>query len=204
MPAPERRSRLVLIVLLAALVLPASASAQLDVGGSLLDACKEIEKLRLKGDIPGAKKAASDCLEGLERETDKSIGQYFLEEIAGWKRVRFEQNVAMGIRNANAEYEKDGVRVRVTFMSGGGGRGIGSAISSFARMGIVGGGRQVTIAGLPANVLPDGTVLVTFGDDSSLNFESSAYQTAEESLAGMGDLIDKFPVADMRKELDGS
>ena len=50
---------------------------------------------------PGARDAAIKCLDWLERELDGEIGQYFLEEVAGWKRGRFEQNAAMGMRKAS-------------------------------------------------------------------------------------------------------
>ena len=61
---------LLVLAALALLLLASSrAFAQLDMGGDLVDECAKIEKLRKAGDIPAAKKAASDCLEGLERET---------------------------------------------------------------------------------------------------------------------------------------
>ena len=177
------------------------STAQLDVGGGLLDECAKIEGLRRGGNIPGAREAATKCLEGLEQELDGEIGQYFLEDVAGWKRSRFEQNAAMGMRNVSADYKKDGKRVRVSLMGGGSGRGIGGALGGLARMGMMGGGKQVKVAGLPATVLPDGQVMVTFEDGSILSFESSDFSTADESLAGMGDLVDKFPVAKIDEAL---
>jgi len=184
-----------------ALILPSAAVAQLEVDGGLLDECSKIEGLRRAGNLPGAREAATKCLEGLEQELDGEIGQYFLEDVAGWKRSRFEQNVAMGMRNVSAEYKKDGKRVRVALMGGGSGRGLGGALSGLARMGMMGGGKQVKVAGLPATVMPDGQIMVTFEDGSMLSFESSNFSTAEEALAGMGDLVDQFPVAKIDEAL---
>lgn len=182
-------------------ILPAVAFAQLDVGGGLIDECARIEGLRKNGDLPGARVAATKCLEGLEQEIDGAIGHFFLEDVAGWKRSRFEQNAAMGMRNASADYTKHGKKVRVSLMGGGGGRGLGSALGGLARMGMMGGGKQVKVAGLPATVMPNGQVMVSFEDGSMLNFESSDFKTADDALHGMGDLIDQFPVGKIRDAL---
>ena len=184
------------------LVMPVAASAQLDTGDDGSKNCAQIEKLRSQKNIPGARDAAIKCLDWLERELDGEIGQYFLEEVAGWKRGRFEQNAAMGMRNASTWYEKDGKRVQVSLIGGGSGRGLGGALGGLARMGMMGGGRQIKVAGLPANVMPNGQVMVTFSDGSMLTFESSTYKTPDDALAGMGDLIDKFPVAKIRDALE--
>lgn len=187
---------------LALLCLANEGHAQLEVGGGLVAECGRIESLRSKGDVPAARDAARKCLEGLEQELDGAIGKHFLEEVAGWKRVRFEQNAAMGMRNANAEYEKDGKRVRVSLIGGGGGRGLGGALGGLARMGMMGGARQVKVAGLPASVMPNGQVMVTFEDGTFLSFESPDFDTPDAALAGMGDLIDQFPVAKIRDDLE--
>jgi hypothetical protein len=105
------------------------------------------------------------------------------------------------MRNVTADYKKDGKRVRVSLMGGGSGRGLGGALSGLARMGMMGGGKQVKVAGLPANVLPNGQVMVTLADGSILSFESSDFSTADEALAGMGDLIDQFPVGKIDEAL---
>jgi len=190
-----------LVSLPVVVMLSGVAHAQLQVGGGLLTNCEKIESLRKGGDIPGARDAATKCLEGLEQELDGEIGGYFLEEVAGWKRGRLEQNAAMGMRNASADYRKDDTTVRVSLIGGGGGRGLGGALGGFVRMGMMGGGKQVEVAGLPASVMPNGQVVVSFEDGSMLNFESSSFSTADAALAGMGDLIDKFPVAKIRDAL---
>ena len=184
------------------LVMPGVVSAQLETGDDSSKNCAQIEKLRLQKNIPGARDAAVKCLESLERELDGEIGQYFLEDIAGWKRGRFEQSAAMGMRNASTSYEKNGTRVQVSLIGGGSGRGLGGALGGLARMGMMGSGRPIKVAGLPANVMPNGQVMVTFSDGSLLTFESSAYKTPDEALAGMGELIDKFPVAKIRDALE--
>lgn len=186
---------------LAFLVLPLAAQAQLDMGDNDEKSCATIEKLRAKGDIPGARDAATTCLAFLEREVAGTIEQFFLEEVAGWKRGRFEQSEAMGIRNASTRYTKNDKVVNVSLIGGGSGRGLGGALSGLARMGMMGGGRQIKIAGLPANVMPNGQVMVSFEDGSMLNFECNAFKTADEALEGMGDLLDKFPVAKIRDAL---
>lgn len=198
-----RSPRLVpgLLAALAIFVLPLSASAQLDTGDDAEKSCAKIEKLRLKKDIPGARAAAATCLEWLEREVAGAVGQYFLEEIAGWKRGRLEQSQAMGMQNASTRYKKDGKTVKVSLIGGGAGRGLGGALSGLARMGMMGGGRQIKVAGLPTNVMPDGQVMVSFEDGSMLNFECDAFTTPDEALEGMGDLIDQFPVAKIRDAL---
>jgi hypothetical protein len=199
---PRRLDSFTLLISLPVfLMLPSFAIAQLQVGRGLLTNCEKIESLRKGGDIPGARDAATKCLEGLEQELDGEIGGYFLEEVAGWKRGRFEQNAAMGMRNASADYRKDDKTVRVSLIGGGGGRGLGGALGGFVRMGMMGGGKQVEVAGLPATVMPNGQVVVSFEDGSMLNFESSSFTTADAALAGMGDLIDKFPVAKIRDAL---
>ena len=70
-------------------------------------------------------------------------------------------------------------------------------------MGMMGSGRQVRVANLPATVTPSGQVMVTLEDGSFLNFESNDFSTADSALSGMGDLIDKFPVADINRTLIG-
>jgi hypothetical protein len=61
--------------------------------------------------------------------------------------------------------------------------------------------KQVKVAGLPATVLPNGQVMVSFEDGTMLNFESSDFTTADAALSGMGDLVDEFPVAEISQAL---
>ena len=177
------------------------AFAQLEVGGDLLDNCSRIEGLRNAGNYAEARDAARLCLEGLEQELEGEIGQYFLMEVAGWTRTSFEQNTAMGFSNTSARYEKDGMSVTVSLTGGvGGGFGLG-ALGGLASLGILQSGRQVRVAGLPAVINPDGTVMVPLEDGSFLSFESSDFNDADSALSGMGDLVDAFPVADINRTL---
>ena len=57
------------------------------------------------------------------------------------------------------------------------------------------------VAGLPATVQPDGTITVTLEDGSFLTFSSPSFSTQETALAGLGDLVNAFPVADINKAL---
>ena len=97
-----------LAVLVLALIVPLSVWDQLDVGEALVDACGKIEKLHKKKNIPGARTEATECLKGLEQELGGNIGQFFLEEVAGWKCTRFRPNTAMAMLNASAQYTKAG------------------------------------------------------------------------------------------------
>ena len=190
-------------LLLAALIAigMSNAFAQLEVGGDLLDSCSRIDGLRNAGNYAEARDAARFCLEGLEQELEGEIGQYFLMEVAGWRRTSFEQNTAMGFSNTSARYEKDGISVTVSLTGGvGGGFGLG-ALGGLANLGILQSGRQVRVAGLPAVVNADGTVMVPLEDGSFLTFESPAFNDADSALSGMGDLVDAFPVADINRTL---
>ena len=178
-----------------------NAFAQLEVGGDFLDNCSKIEGLRNAGNYAEARDAARLCLEGLEQELEGEIGQYFLMEVAGWTRMSFEQNTAMGFSNTSARYEKDGMSVTVSLTGGvAGGFGLG-ALGGLASLGVLQSGRQVRVAGLPAVINPDGTVMVPLEDGSFLSFESSDFNDADSALSGMGDLVDTFPVADINRTL---
>jgi hypothetical protein len=59
----------------------------------------------------------------------------------------------------------------------------------------------VRVAGLPATVQPDGTIAVTLEDGSFLTFSSSKFSTQETALAGLGELVNAFPVAAINKAL---
>jgi|GEM_PF-1903310 len=178
-----------------------NAFAQLEIGGDLLESCSRIEGHRNSGNYAEARDAARLCLEGLEQELEGEIGQYFLMEVAGWRRTSFEQNKVMGFSNTSARYQKNGMSVTVSLTGGAGGAfGLG-ALGGFASLAILQSGRQVRVAGLPAVINPDGSVMVPLEDGSFLSFESSDFNDADSALSGMGDLVDAFPVADINRTL---
>jgi hypothetical protein len=72
-------------------------------------------------------------------------------------------------------------------------------LGDFARLGMQQSGKQVKVAGLPASVQPDGIITVTLEAGSFLTFQSSAYGDQDAALAGLGDLVNEFPVADINK-----
>jgi len=182
------------------IVLP-TAFAQLEVGGDMLDNCSRIDDLQKAGNFSEARGAARLCLEGLEQQLEGEVGEYFLMDVAGWKRTSFERSKAMGFSNTSARYEKDGNSATVSLTGGvGGASGLG-ALAGFATSGLLSSGRQLRVAGLPAAVNPDGTILVTLEDGSILNFESPDFDDADAALAGIGPLVDAFPVADINKAL---
>lgn len=186
-----------------------TAAAQLEVGGDLLDNCGEIDALQSAGSFTAARDKARLCLEGIEQELTGEVGQFFTAEISGWTRTSFEQNDVMGFSNISARYEKGDVRVNVSLTgTSGGGSGaagglgdFGGLLSGIASNAILQSGQQVTVAGLPSSVQPDGTVTVPLEDGSILVFESNDLQSAEAALEGMGDLINEFPVAGINAAL---
>jgi hypothetical protein len=181
--------------------------AQLEVGGDLLDNCAEIDALQNAGNFTEARDKARLCLEGLEQQLVGEIGQFFLEQIGDWTRTSFEQNQVMGFTNITAVYEKDDIAVDVslTGQAGGGGGGalggLGGIFGGIAQSAILQSGQQVTVAGLPSSVTPDGVLNVPLEDGSILTFMSSDLDTADAALAGMGDLVNDFPVADINAAL---
>jgi hypothetical protein len=62
-------------------------------------------------------------------------------------------------------------------------------------------GQQVRVAGLPASVQPDGAISVTMEKSSFLTFQSTAFRDQQSALAGLGDLVNAFPVAEINKKL---
>jgi hypothetical protein len=62
-------------------------------------------------------------------------------------------------------------------------------------------GQQITVAGLSAVATPDGMIIVTLGNGAFLSFSCSAFTTAAAALAGIGDLVDAFPVAQINETL---
>jgi hypothetical protein len=168
------------------------AEAQLEVGGDLMDECGKIEGLVKADQYPEARSAARACLEALEGQLETEIAAQFPDDVAGWKRSGFEQNKAMGFSNTSATYAKGGTRVEVSLIGGASGSALG-AFSGLAAMGMM-QGKQVRVAGLPAAVNPDGTILVTLESGGFLSFESGSFDTADAALEGMGELVDAFPV----------
>jgi hypothetical protein len=192
------------LALVTLVMLAPAGLAQLEVGGSLLDNCARIDGLRNSGDMPGARDAAQLCLQGIEQEIAGELGKFFLPEIAGWQRTSLEQGEVVGISNIAAVYEKGEVAVDVSLTGGGGGAtgldgALGSVLGGFARLGVEESGRPVRVGGLPASVLPDGSITVTLEAGSFLTFTSSAFTDQDSALAGMGDLVNAFPVADLNR-----
>ena len=185
-----------LIVLLVFVSLP--AFAQLEVGGGLLDNCQQIDALNKEGKFAEAKDKAQLCLQGIEQKLSGEISSFFRDEIGDWTRTSLDKNQAMGFSSISATYEKDSYAVDVSLTgTSGGGPGLGGLIG-LAQMG---GGQQVTVAGIRSTVNPDGTLVVPLEGGSILTFESSDFNTADEAIAGMGDLINDFPVADINATL---
>jgi hypothetical protein len=166
--------------------------------------CSRIDDLRKSGDVSAARDAARLCLQGLEQEIEGQVTKFFLPSVAGWTRTSLEQNRAMGISNIAATYKKGAVFAEVSLTGGaGGGAGaepsFGGMLGDFARLGMQQSGKQVKVAGLPASVQPDGIITVTLEAGSFLTFQSSAYGDQDSALAGLGDLVNEFPVADINK-----
>jgi hypothetical protein len=184
------------------LVTLSPAVAQLEVGGSVLDNCSQIDALRKAGNLTEARDKAQVCLDALEQEITGSVGKLFSADVAGWKRTNIEQENALGFSNVTATYTKGETTATVALTgTGGDGGGLGGLLGGFARAGLAGTGQQVRVAGLPATVQPDGTITVTLEDGSFLMFSSPNFSTQETALSGLGDLVNAFPVADINKAL---
>ena len=180
-----------------------NALAQLEVGGSALDNCAQIDALRKAGNFTEARDKAQVCLEALEQEVTGSVGKLFAANVAGWTRTNIEQNAVLGFTNVTATYTKGDTQatVALTGTGSGGGGGLGGLLGGFARAGLAGSGQQVRVAGLPASVQADGTITVTLEDGSFLTFSSPSFSSQESALAGLGELVNGFPVADINKAL---
>jgi hypothetical protein len=179
------------------------AVGQLEVGGSALDNCSQIDPLRKAGNLTEARDKAQVCLEALEQEVTGSVGKLFSADVAGWQRTNIEQNNVLGFTNVTATYRKADTTatVALTGTGGSGGGGLGGLLGGFARAGLAGSGQQVRVAGLPASVQPDGTITVTLEDGSFLTFSSQKFGSQETALAGLGELVNAFPVAEINKAL---
>jgi len=179
-----------------------TAEAQLEVSGSG-DSCAQIESLRKAGKVGEARTQAQACLDALNQEANGAVAQLFPATVAGWKRTDIQENQALGFTNVSSMYEKSGHSATVSLTGGNAGGGaIGAALGGLAKFGVkAGGGKQVKVAGLAGSVQPDGSVMVTLDDGSFLGFSSADFHGADEALAGLGDLINGFPVADINKKL---
>lgn len=182
-------------------IVATTAHAQLELGGDLLDNCAGIDELQKAGKYSEARNLTRLCLEGLDQKLEGEVGEYFLEDVAGWKRTSFEQNKTMGISITTARYEKGGVSADVSLTGGAGSSSGLGALGGLAAMGMLQSGRQVRVGGLPAAVNPDGTILVTLEDGSFLSFKSRNYSDADSALEGIGSLVNGFPVADINRTL---
>ncbi|MEE4218354.1 MAG: hypothetical protein V2I48_12145 [Xanthomonadales bacterium] len=174
-----------------------SALAQLEVGGGLLDNCKQIDALNEAGKFAEAKEKAQLCLQGIEQKLSGEISAYFREEIGDWKRTSLDKSQVMGFSNISATYAKGSNTVDISLTGSAGGSGLGGLLG-LAQMG---GGQQVTVAGITSSLNSDGSLMVPLENGSLLMFESSDFNTADEAIAGMGDLINDFPVADINAKL---
>jgi hypothetical protein len=179
-----------------------AAMAQLQVGGSALDNCAQIDALRRAGNLTEARDKAQICLEALEQEVTGSVGKLFAADVAGWKQTKIEQENALGFTNVTATYTKAETTATVSLTgTGSGGGGLGGLLGGFARAGLASTGQAVRVAGLPATVQTDGTIAVNLEDGSFLTFSSSKFNSQEAALAGLGDLVNAFPVAAINKAL---
>ncbi len=185
------------------LLIAPAAFAQLELGGNLTDNCAQIDALQRAGKLTEAREKASLCLQGIEQALQGRVGAHFRTEIAGWKRTSYDETMAMGFANISADYEKNGETVTVSLTRGAGGdtAGLGQLLGGFARMGMLGAGRSVRVGGLPGTVQEDGTVMVALDGGSFLTFSGSSFSDPNSALAGMGDLIDAFPVAAINEAL---
>jgi hypothetical protein len=178
-----------------------SAFAQLEVGGSLLDACGQIDALRKSSDFAGARDKANACLQGLEQQLQSNVGNSFPTDVAGWKRTGIEQGEVLGFTNISATYTKGQNKATVSLTgasSAGGGGGLGGLLGGIAKLGAQ-AGQQIRVGGLPAAVQPDGTISVTLENGSFLTFVSPSFSDQASALAGIGDLVNGFPVAAINK-----
>jgi hypothetical protein len=196
----QTTKRFVVVGVLLVVGLP-TAFAQLEVSGDAVDNCSQIDALRNAGNLSEARNKAQLCLEALEQELAGAVGRYFLPEIAGWNRTSLEQNQALGFTNISAGYQKGETRATVSLTGGTSGAGLGGLLGGFARMGLASSGKQVRVAGLPASVQADGSITVTLDDGSLLSFDSPEFGDPDAALAGIGDLVNGFPVADINEAL---
>jgi len=186
---------------IAVLGIMSSAQAQLEVASSGND-CAQIESLRKAGNLGEARNKAQACIEELNNELAGSTAKLFPDTVAGWKRGNIEQNQALGVNNVSTSYVKDKHTVQVSLTGGGkGANNVGGLLSGIAKFGIKSSGKQIKVAGLPGSIQADGSIMVTLDDGSFLGFTCPDFHTADDALAGMGDLVNAFPVGDINKHL---
>ena len=112
-----------------------------------------------------------------------------------------DQNTVAGFNNITATYHKGQHSADVSLTAGSAGAGaIGGLLGGIARMGMQ-SGQQVKVAGLPASVQTDGTIAVTLESGAFLTFKSAEFSNQQSALAGLGDLVNAFPVAQINKTL---
>jgi hypothetical protein len=201
----HKNGRSLILIGLMSMACPA-ANAQLELGGSLLDNCAKIDALQKAGKFGEARDTANLCLQGIEQALQGEVQKYFKADVAGWKRTSLEQNMVLGFANISATYKKNETQVSVSLTRGASGNdsvgaGLGKLLGGLARAGLAESGRKVRVAGLPATVQQDGSIVVTLEDGAFLTFMSSSFKDQDSALAGMGDLVDAFPVADINKAL---
>ena len=183
------------------------ANAQLEIGsGSLLDSCAKIDALQKAGQFAEARTEANQCLQGIEQQVQGEVGKFFTTEIADWKRTAYDENTVLGFANITATYKQGEVSAEVSLTRGAGGSdsvgaGLGKLLGGLAKAGLAETGRKVRVAGLPASVQQDGSIVVTLDDGAFLSFKSQSLTDADSSLAGLGSLVNAFPVADINKTL---
>jgi hypothetical protein len=178
-----------------------SAFAQLDVGDSGLNACSQIDSLSKAGNYSAAREKAQACLQALDQKLQGEVGKLFPQTVAGWTRGGLEQNTVAGFNNITATYKKATQSATVSLTAGSvGGGAIGGLLGGMARLGMQ-AGQQVKVAGLPASVQTDGTIAVTLESGAFLTFKSPAFSDQRSALAGLGDLVNAFPVAQINKVL---
>ena len=178
-----------------------SAFAQLDVGNGGLAACSQIDALSKAGNYSAAKEKAQACLEAIDQKLQGEVGKLFPQTVAGWTRGDLEQNTVAGFNNITATYKKAAHSATVSLTGGSGGSGsMGGFLGGIAKLGMQ-AGQQVKVAGLPAAVQTDGTIAVTLDSGAFLTFKSPAFSNQQSALAGLGDLVNAFPVAQINKTL---
>jgi hypothetical protein len=178
-----------------------SAFAQLDVGDSGLNACSQIDTLSKAGNYSAAHDKAKACLEALDQKLQSQVGKLFPQTVAGWTRGNLDQNTVAGFNNISATYKKATHSTSVSLTAGGAGGGaIGGLLGGMARLGMQ-AGQQVKVAGLPASVQTDGTIAVTLDSGAFLTFKCPDFPDQHSALAGIGDLVNGFPVAEINKVL---
>jgi hypothetical protein len=177
------------------------AMAQLDVGDSGLGACSQIDALSKAGNYSAAHAKAQACLEALDQKLQGEVGKQFPATVAGWTRGNLQQNTVAGFNNVSASYRKDKHSAEVSLTAGTGGNGsLGGLLGGIARAGMQ-TGQQVKVAGLPASVQTDGTIAVTLDSGAFLTFKCPDFADQKSALAGLGDLVNAFPVAQINKTL---